>query len=283
MRFCTSELKTAIICRDLARRFPGQAILSVTGLRREESAQRARLAITAPQPKLTSVTYATSGLDWRPLLDWTRVDVPACHQVYDFPLHDAYTVYGSSRVSCAFCILASRPDLLAASRCPDNHALYRAMAQLEIASTFNFQGRTWLGDVAPDLLDGAQRAALATTKERAAIRVAAETRIPRHLRYTAGWPTAMPTLAEARRLAAVRRMVAEAVGITIGYTEADAIQDRYVALLAARPEPAPPSPLIRAAEELTAMLERNPPDVDVDVALRRMRQLPLFAGYDGGD
>jgi hypothetical protein len=93
----------------------------------------------------------------------------------------------------------------------------------------------------------------------------------------------MPTLAEARRLAAVRRTVAEAVGITIGYTEADAIQDRYVALLAARPEPAPPSPLIRAAEELTAMLERNPPDVDVDVALRRMRQLPLFAGYDGGD
>jgi len=40
MRFCTSELKTAIICRELVKRFPGQTILSVAGIRREESDNR---------------------------------------------------------------------------------------------------------------------------------------------------------------------------------------------------------------------------------------------------
>jgi hypothetical protein len=40
MRFCTSEMKTAIIARDLVRRFPHHTILSVSGIRREESSGR---------------------------------------------------------------------------------------------------------------------------------------------------------------------------------------------------------------------------------------------------
>ena len=44
MRFCTSELKTAVICRELVKRFPGRQILSVTGIRRQESAGRAKAA-----------------------------------------------------------------------------------------------------------------------------------------------------------------------------------------------------------------------------------------------
>jgi 3'-phosphoadenosine 5'-phosphosulfate sulfotransferase (PAPS reductase)/FAD synthetase len=54
MRFCTSELKTAIICRELVRRFPGQTILSVSGIRREESTKRKLAPIVKVQPKLTS-------------------------------------------------------------------------------------------------------------------------------------------------------------------------------------------------------------------------------------
>ena len=37
MRFCTSELKTAVISRALIDRFPHQMILSVSGIRRQES------------------------------------------------------------------------------------------------------------------------------------------------------------------------------------------------------------------------------------------------------
>jgi 3'-phosphoadenosine 5'-phosphosulfate sulfotransferase (PAPS reductase)/FAD synthetase len=101
MRFCTSELKTAIICRELVRRFPGQTILSVSGIRREESTKRKLAPIVKVQPKLTSTTHATSGYDWHPLLDWTKADVFALHERTGFPLHEAYRVYGSSRVSCA--------------------------------------------------------------------------------------------------------------------------------------------------------------------------------------
>jgi hypothetical protein len=83
----------------------------------------------------------------------------ALHERTGFPLHEAYRVYGSSRVSCAFCILGSQADLLASTTCSDNTAIYRAMVDLEIASTFSFQDSHWLGDTAPHLLDATQRAA----------------------------------------------------------------------------------------------------------------------------
>jgi 3'-phosphoadenosine 5'-phosphosulfate sulfotransferase (PAPS reductase)/FAD synthetase len=231
MRFCTSELKTAIICRELIRRFPGERILSVSGIRREESAKRKRSPIAKEQPRLDSSTYGTRGYDWHPLLGWTRADVLAAHERHAFPLHEAYTVYGSSRVSCAFCILGSQSDLRASTICPANVAIYREMVDLEIRSTFSFQEGHWLGDVAPGLLDDANRAGLAKAKERAAIREAAEARIPGHLLYTKGWPTCMPSLDEARLLAEVRRAVAEAVEIEIGYTEPAVILDRYAELM----------------------------------------------------
>jgi len=75
MRFCTSELKTAIICRDLVERCPGQTILSVVGLRRQESPTRAHAPVYAPQARLTSATYGTSGYNWHPLLAWTLEEV----------------------------------------------------------------------------------------------------------------------------------------------------------------------------------------------------------------
>ena len=52
MRFCTSELKTSIICRALVQQFPGQTIVSATGIRRQESPNRAN----APVAKTTTKT-----------------------------------------------------------------------------------------------------------------------------------------------------------------------------------------------------------------------------------
>lgn len=239
MRFCTSELKTAIICRELIRRFPRSVILSVAGIRREESDNRKHAPVCKIQNKLTSTTHQTTGYDWLPLVEWTKQDVFDLHEREQFPLHEAYTVYGNTRVSCAFCILGSKADLAASATCVGNHDLYRAMVDLEIRSTFSFQDNSWLGDVAPQLLSNAQRVGLADAKRRALIRETAEARIPAHLLYTKGWPTVMPTEREAALLTDVRRTVAEAVGINVKYADADAVIERYAELMAAKPDHMP--------------------------------------------
>jgi 3'-phosphoadenosine 5'-phosphosulfate sulfotransferase (PAPS reductase)/FAD synthetase len=232
MRFCTSELKVAIICRALTKRFPGRTIVSASGIRRDESSARSKAPISHEQPKLTSKTHRTTGLDWHPILHWTLGDVITSHEYLGFALHEAYTRYGMSRVSCAYCIMSNTADLKASTTCPDNADLYREMVDLEIASTFAFQGAKWLGDVAPHLLNEQQREALRLAKRRAEIREAIEARVPTHLLYTKGWPHVLPTQAEAVMLAEVRREVAGALGITVGYTTPEAILLRYEYLMA---------------------------------------------------
>jgi 3'-phosphoadenosine 5'-phosphosulfate sulfotransferase (PAPS reductase)/FAD synthetase len=236
MRFCTSELKTAVICRELVRRFPGRAIVSCTGIRREESRSKTSGRAIAPvakrEKRLDSRKHRTSGVTWNPIIEWSESDVRATLAARAFELHEGYTRYSMSRISCMYCIMSSEADLAASTTCPDNHATYREQVALEVASTFAFQGSRWLGDVAPQLLDETLRAALAGAKERAARRVRAEARIPQHLLFVKGWPTVMPTLAEAELLCEVRREVATAVGIEIGYTTPAELLARFADLMA---------------------------------------------------
>jgi len=235
MRFCTSEMKTAIICRELVRRWPGRTILSACGIRREESTRREKAPIAKVQAKLTSATNRTSGIDWNPILDWTVGDVLAFLAARGFPLHEAYTRFGSSRVSCAFCVLASQGDIAASANCPDNADIYREMVDLEIVSSFSLQSNTWLGDVAPHLLTEEQRAGLADAKQRAARREAIEARIPKHLRYMKGWPTCVPSRDEAELLAETRRNVAAVMRFTgMRCLDADSVIERYEELIAAK-------------------------------------------------
>jgi 3'-phosphoadenosine 5'-phosphosulfate sulfotransferase (PAPS reductase)/FAD synthetase len=231
MRFCTSELKTSIICRALVQRFAGQTILSAIGIRRQESPNRAKAPVAKPQPKLASVSRRTQGLDWHPILDWTAHDVFGYLEERGFALHEAYTVYGSSRVSCCFCVLSSQRDLAAATRCAENQAVYRDLVGLEAASTFPFQQTRWLGDVAPHWLTEEQRQAVIVAKAGTRRREAAEAKIPPHLLYAEGWPRTTPTPAEASLLCDIRREVASAVGIQVGYTEPLEVIRRYEELL----------------------------------------------------
>lgn len=231
MRFCTSELKTAIICRYLVERFRGQVILNAVGIRRQESDQRAKAPIAARQSRLGSKTYGTSGYNWNAIIEWTKDEALDYLRAKGFALHEAYGTYGSSRVSCAFCILGSRPDLLAASACPDNHDIYREMVGLEIASAFSFHDSLWLGDVAPRLLDSTMRDALAEAKLKAKKRAELESRIPKHLLYKKGWPTCIPTMDEAELLADARNGVAGIMDIAIRYQCAAAIISRYEELM----------------------------------------------------
>lgn len=229
MRFCTSELKTEIICAELTKRFPGQRILSVTGVRHDESATRAKMPVISAQPKLTR--RGASGWNWNPIIQWPTEDVFTYLAAKGEALHEAYTRYGSTRVSCTFCIMGSIADLRAAVSCEDNHDIYRRMVDLEIRSTYGLQGSRWLADVAPHLLSPSTREAVTQAKERAIRREMAEARLPKHLLFTKGWPTVMPSADEAALLASIRQEVAKIMDMPIDYTEPDAIIARYQMLM----------------------------------------------------
>jgi 3'-phosphoadenosine 5'-phosphosulfate sulfotransferase (PAPS reductase)/FAD synthetase len=238
MRFCTSELKIDIICRALSERFRNQRILNVTGIRREESSQRAKSPVASVQKKLTSVTRGTSGMAWNPILDWTIADVFGIAAERDFPMHEAYEKYGSSRVSCVWCILATQADHLAGARAVENLPLARRMVELEARSTFAFQGTRWLGDTLEAVLPIGLIQDVQMAKSRAERRVAAEAKIPDHLLYTKGWPTCVPTRTEAENLALIRREVSQAVGISPTFCIAKDIIDRYEELMSLKPKSA---------------------------------------------
>jgi len=235
LRFCTSEKKVIPICRALTSQFPWSTILSASGIRRDESEERKKALVCKEQPRLLRKKLHTTGYDWHPILEWSLNDVLAYHQVRGIPLHSAYEL-GCSRVSCVFCVLSSRENLYRASLCEDNHAGYRELVALEILSAFSFQSGYWLGDINTALLDDAMRAGLLEAKRRAARRAAAESRLPQSLLYVKGWPVQMPTREEARLLGEVRKTVAEAVGLPIGYTEPDEILDRFAQLLSEKEE-----------------------------------------------
>jgi 3'-phosphoadenosine 5'-phosphosulfate sulfotransferase (PAPS reductase)/FAD synthetase len=214
------------------KRFPGQTIISAAGIRRAESRQRSSAKTAQVNNRLTHKSTGTTGLDWNPIAEWTDRDVFAFCAARNFDMHEGYTRYGMSRISCRFCIMAQRSDLIASTTCADNVPVFRTMVGLEIESTFAFQGSSWLGDVAPQLLDAETSAALAASKERAEAREQIEARIPEHLLYTEGWPTVMPTQAEAELLAEVRRAIAALLGLDVKYTDAASIIARYAELMA---------------------------------------------------
>jgi 3'-phosphoadenosine 5'-phosphosulfate sulfotransferase (PAPS reductase)/FAD synthetase len=233
MRFCTSELKGILINSALNKRFPTHNIVSVTGVRRQESSARSKMAVAAPLAPLS--TKGRTGVTWNAIIEWTVDEVFTEIAAAGLALHEAYTVYGASRVSCAYCIMSSLDDLRAAASCADNHDVYREMVRLEAESTFAFQGQRWLADVAPHLLPSELAADVARAKAAAIERQAIEAEIPAHLLFSSGWPTLRPTADEAELLASVRRRVAQTVGIDVGYVSGVDVLRRYDELLAQRP------------------------------------------------
>lgn len=233
MRFCTSELKSAPIAAALVKRFPGQVVISAAGIRRSESRQRSSAKTAQINKRLDHKSTGTTGLDWNPIAEWTDRDVYAYCTARVFDLHEGYTRYGMSRISCRYCIMAQKSDLLASTTCVDNVPVWRTMVSLEIESTFAFQGASWLADVAPQLLDAGTAYALQRAKWRAQRREQIEARIPDHLLYAEGWPTVIPTQAEAELLSEVRREIAELLGLDVKCIDTVSILARYAELTAA--------------------------------------------------
>lgn len=227
MRFCTSELKTHVIMAELKRRFPGREIVNVTGIRRQESRNRARMPVV-------DVDKSWRIWSWRPIIDLTEADVFAMIDASGLAPHEAYRKFGMSRVSCRFCIMSNIADLDAASAQPESHSIYREMVGLEIDSSFAFQGARWLGDVAPQVLTSYERGGLAMAKRRAVLRKEIEREITKPMLYVKGWPTRMLSDDEARKLASVRCRISDLYGFASAYLTVDSIHDRYAELIAAQ-------------------------------------------------
>ncbi len=232
MRFCTAEYKAHLLSRALKKRYPQHDILNIVGIRRQESANRSRMPVSAPNPAL--VRRGHVGLTWNAVIEWTLEDVWDEINASGVVAHEAYTKYGSSRVSCTYCIMSSGHDLLAAAGCSDNHDIYRQMVRLEATSTFAFQGARWLADVSPSLLGDELTQLVARAKVMAVQRQQAEAEIPKHLLYTKGWPTVMPTLDEAELMARVRRQVGEVLNLEPRFITGREVRDRYAELLAGK-------------------------------------------------
>lgn len=230
MRFCTSEMKTHLISSALRKRFPQGDVLNVTGIRRQESKNRSKMPIWAPNSGLTRKKGV--GITWNAIIDWPVQDVVHAIHEAGLYLHEAYTKYGMSRVSCAFCVMSSETDLIASATCEDNHEPYIRMVELEARSSFAFQGNRWLSDVAPHILPPSLRSLADKGKAIAAQRQILEAEIPEHLLYTSGWPTCLPSWKEAELLARVRRNVSSLLGLNAQCLDASSVLDRYASLLA---------------------------------------------------
>jgi 3'-phosphoadenosine 5'-phosphosulfate sulfotransferase (PAPS reductase)/FAD synthetase len=230
LRFCTSEMKQQVISPALKKMFPGRPIISVIGVRRDESANRASAPVSKVEGRWTDAR--TTLLSWNPILNMTEMEVFAYHDQHDLPLHPAYRTWGCSRVSCRFCVLQKQSDQVAASREPGAPPIYRHLVGLEIASTFSFQPSRWLGDVSPHLLTPDLVAGLRRAKQWGAERRALESSMPKGLRYVAGWPLRAPTAEEAEQVVRARDVVLAHHGLDVLYPTPRAVIDRFEALMA---------------------------------------------------
>ena len=189
MRYCTSDLKRTPINGFL--RSLGDLVVSVEGVRADESAARAkkpavqvRGSITgqafrqdptdpkspfvSPEDALVRLADGASGrlaFDWRPVLAYAEADVWSelgtsaadlgrRRQAYGddpeaalagWPGHPAY-VFGNVRLSCAFCVLGCRPDLVNAAR--HQPETLRFLVGIEDRTGFTFKADLSLRDIA---------------------------------------------------------------------------------------------------------------------------------------
>jgi hypothetical protein len=101
--------------------------------------------------------------------------------------------------------------------------------ELEATSAFSFQTK-WLADVAPYLLSEELRQRIQKAKLIAEERKQLEKRIPMHLLYKKGWPTAIPTPEEGEVIAQVRWRVSAGVGLNARYLTGPEVRNRYIEL-----------------------------------------------------
>lgn len=137
-RQCTSDLKRGPIDREVRRYAKAKGfttVISCMGIRAAESVSRSKLAPFKANARNTIAGRAW--FDWLPIFDLSTADVFAAiigagqtpHAAYDFDVA-TMTTRGNERLSCVFCIMASKADIgNGARKRPDLLAQYVAMEE----------------------------------------------------------------------------------------------------------------------------------------------------------
>lgn len=128
-RQCTSDLKRGPIEREIRRHAKANGISLVVncmGLRAAESRERSKRVDFRANPR--NARAGRQWYDWLPIKDWSTDRVFAEIADAGQQPHWAYGA-GMSRLSCCFCIMALRQDLITAARLKPG--LYRRYVQLE--------------------------------------------------------------------------------------------------------------------------------------------------------
>lgn len=142
-RFCTSDMKRAPVRRLLTRLAAEQhaagvtgrvRILNVLGLRAQESAKRALLAPFSHDGPASNQTVRSVD-QWLPIHTWTAEQVWARIAEAGTRPHPIYAA-GMPRLSCRFCVLASRSALVLAARLDPEGAERRAAMERRMGHDF---------------------------------------------------------------------------------------------------------------------------------------------------
>ncbi|MCF6391265.1 MULTISPECIES: phosphoadenosine phosphosulfate reductase family protein [Mycobacteriaceae] len=165
-RWCTSDFKRGPIRKVMTKlvaelRDSDQVVgrpvhlLNVMGLRAEESSARARRQPYAPNPSASNGRRRVD--DWYPIHELSTTQVWQRVRSAGTRPHPAY-LEGMSRLSCRFCVLASRADLVCSARL--NPELARRYAAVETQTGHRFRADLSMADIIAEAAAGEQGAFL---------------------------------------------------------------------------------------------------------------------------
>ena len=157
-RYCTSDHKrgqiskvVTMLTNEVRERRPGHRVqvLNCLGFRAEESPARAKRVAFSRDDRLTNGKRVVDV--WLPIHDWSEAQVWARIKASGVPHHPAYDL-GMPRLSCVFCVFASRSALTIAGKA--NPALLAAYVALEDKMGHTFRKDFAIESVRDDIAAG---------------------------------------------------------------------------------------------------------------------------------
>lgn len=217
--FCKSEQKETVLSLRKGRIETDLPVVGIVGIRHEESPRRAKASSVSIDTGMAR-RARREGILWNPILHWTRDQVFAYHHEHGLPLHEAYGM-GSTRLSCAYCVLGSINDHKVARSHPGNRETYLELVDIEVMSGFSFQNGRWLADLDED--NGISPETLQRAKEMAVKRRDIESGIPPEVLKRKSVEGIQRK--DAETLSDIRRRISRLYGIAIAAATADDIMD----------------------------------------------------------
>jgi 3'-phosphoadenosine 5'-phosphosulfate sulfotransferase (PAPS reductase)/FAD synthetase len=136
-RQCTSDLKRGPIEKAIRHHIKDHdlsgLVVNCMGIRAEESCMRAKAKVF--QFSRRNSKAGREWYDWLPIHEWTTDEVYAEILAANECVHWAYHM-GMDRLSCIFCIMASKDDLVTAAKLEPE--VYSRMVQIEKDINFSF-------------------------------------------------------------------------------------------------------------------------------------------------